>query len=107
MTRRLLCKVDEVEGDALREFDVDADTKVCVINSGGTFFACQPACPHEGVRLCEGCVDGTTLTCLEHLWQWDLRSGAPLGLAERPLAMFRIEVADDSVYLTESSTSPA
>ncbi len=100
MPRRFLCKVDEVQSDALREVSVDADTKVCVVNAGGTFFACQAACPHEGVRLCDGCVDGTTLTCLEHLWQWDLRSGAPMGLAERPLATFDVEVDGDSVYLS-------
>ena len=101
MTRRLLCKVGDVANDTLREIDVDTERKVCVINAGGTFFACQPACPHEGVRLCEGCIDGTTLTCLEHLWQWELRTGEPLGLAEAPLTVFPVDVEADSVYLRE------
>lgn len=98
MTKRFLCKVNEVQSDALKELAIDGD-KVCIINARGTFYACQAACPHEGVALCEGCVDGTTLTCLEHLWQWDLRSGAPLGLAEAPLTMFDIEIDGESVYL--------
>src|SRR5512146_2474272 len=96
MTRTYLCKVAEVETDALREFTLDGDRRVCVINAGGTLFACQATCPHEGVRLCEGCVDGSTLTCLEHLWQWDLRTGEPLGLAEAPLAMFDLEIEAES-----------
>lgn len=99
MTNRFLCKVKEVQSDALKELALDGDKKVCIINASGTFYACQAACPHEGIPLCEGCVDGTTLTCLEHLWQWDLRSGAPLGLAEAPLTMFDIEIEGESVYL--------
>jgi toluene monooxygenase system ferredoxin subunit len=101
MAKTFLCKAEEIETDALREVTLDPDKKICVINAGGTFFACQAYCPHEGVRLCEGCVDGTTLTCLEHLWQWDLRTGDPQGLAEKPLPMFDIEVEADAIYLKE------
>jgi toluene monooxygenase system ferredoxin subunit len=101
MAKHFLCRLDEVATDALREVNFGGDRKVCVINAAGTFYACQSACPHEGIRLCEGCVDGTTLTCLEHLWQWDLNDGSPLGLAEKPLAMFKVETEDDSLFLTD------
>jgi len=101
MARTFVCKVHDVEADSLREFEPRPGHKVCVIHSGETFFACQPTCPHEGVPLCEGCVDATTLTCLEHLWQWDLRTGAPLGLAERPLTTFAVEIEGESIYLGE------
>jgi toluene monooxygenase system ferredoxin subunit len=43
----------------------------------------QAICPHQEVALCEGLFDGTVLTCHQHLWQWDIRSGAPMGIAER------------------------
>jgi toluene monooxygenase system ferredoxin subunit len=99
MVRRFLCNRNEVPFDALREISLEGDEKVCVINAGGMFFACQPTCPHEGVRLCEGCVEGTTLTCLEHLWQWDLRDGSPVGLAEKRLGIRKLELDGDGVYL--------
>jgi toluene monooxygenase system ferredoxin subunit len=102
MTKRFVCKVGDVQPDALREFDLDAGGKVCLVNAGGTLFACQATCPHEGVRLCEGCVDDSTLTCLEHLWQWDLRTGEPCGLAEAPLTMFELEIEGDDVYVKSS-----
>ena len=35
--------------------------------------------------LCEGLLNGSTLTCHMHLWQWDIRTGAPFGIAEAPL----------------------
>lgn len=103
MAKHRVCKVGDIGNDALEEFDVGAGEKVCVVNAGGSLFACQATCPHEGIRLCEGCVDGTTLTCLEHLWQWDLQTGAPLGLAEAPLTMFAVEIDGDDVYVTSET----
>ena len=101
MTRRLLCKTGDVPIDTVKEFSVDADRAVCVVNAGGSFFACQPTCPHEGVRLCDGCVTDTTLTCLEHLWQWDLATGEPRGLAEASLTTYPVRVDGESVYLDD------
>jgi toluene monooxygenase system ferredoxin subunit len=101
MAKTLLCRVSDVPTDCIKELALDEARRVCVINAGGTFYACQAACPHEGFALCDGCVDGTTLTCLEHLWQWELSSGAPLGLAESPLTTFAVEVEGESVYLKD------
>jgi len=101
MAKTLLCRVGDVPSDGLKEIALEGGRKVCVINAGGRFHACQATCPHEGVALSEGCVDGTTLTCLEHLWQWDLPSGAPQGLAEAALPIFSVEVEGESVYLLD------
>jgi toluene monooxygenase system ferredoxin subunit len=97
MDRKPLCRSADVAVNTIKQFD-----KVCVINAGDRFFACQAACPHQGVALCDGVFDGDVLTCLEHLWQWSLRSGGePRGLAERPLEMYQLEVEGDAVYLTD------
>jgi toluene monooxygenase system ferredoxin subunit len=99
VARTFLCKLGDVEPDTVKQVALAGDQSICVINAGGDFYACQARCPHQGVALAEGCVDGTTLICLEHLWQWDIRSGEPSGLAEKPLAMFPIEIDGDSVFL--------
>jgi toluene monooxygenase system ferredoxin subunit len=101
MAKTFLCRVAEVPAGALREVVLGPEKKVCVINAHDAFFACQAHCPHQGAALCQGALDGTTLTCLDHLWQWDLRSGAPLGLAEDPLPMLQVEVDGDSLYLKD------
>ena len=90
-----ICKTGDVPVNGIRQFD-----KICVVNAGDRFFACQAYCPHEGVALCEGVFDGEVLTCLEHLWQWSLRDGGePLGLAEKQLEMHEVDVVGDSVFL--------
>ena len=99
MAREAICKTGDVAPNAIRQFEAGGG-KVCVLNAGDRFFACQASCPHEGTALCEGIFDGDVLTCLEHLWQWSLRdAGAPRGLAERALQMFDVEVEGDVVYV--------
>ncbi len=101
MARKFVCKLADVEPDSLKQVELGEDRKLCVINAGGEFFACQAYCPHQGIPLCEGVLDGTTLTCLEHLWQWDLRSGESTGLAEESLKMVPVTTDSDSLFVEE------
>jgi len=97
--RIAICKVSDVPENGIKQFDADGKS-LCVLNGGQRYFACEAACPHEKVPLCEGVFDGESLTCVEHLWQWSLvDGGTPQGLAERPLQMYPVEVVGDTVYL--------
>ena len=94
-----ICKAEDVPVNGLKQFEVQGKA-VCIVNAGDRFFACQAACPHQGVALCEGVFDGEVLTCLEHLWQWSLREGgAPRGLAEKPLELYPLEQDGDALFL--------
>jgi toluene monooxygenase system ferredoxin subunit len=99
----MVCRVEEVPAGALKEVEVESGLKVLVANAGGDFYACQAICPHQEVPLCEGLFDGEVLTCHMHLWQWDIRTGAPQGLAESPLQLFDITVEDGAIYLAPPS----
>ena len=100
MSRAPICSIADIPLNTVKEFETAGGKKICLINAGDRFFACQAACPHEGIPLCEGIFDGDVLTCLEHLWQWSLREGGtPHGLAEAPLPMYAVEVEGDAVYV--------
>jgi toluene monooxygenase system ferredoxin subunit len=107
--RKAICSTADIPPNGIRQFDAGAGKTICVINAGERFFACQSRCPHEGVALCDGVFDGEVLTCLEHLWQWNLPAGGePRGLAERPLKMFPVEVEAGTLYVsvdTEEQTA--
>ena len=68
-------------------------------SSNGDYFGYQAQCPHQDVALCEGLYDGSVLTCHMHLWQWDIRTGAPIGIAEAPLQGYPISVEGDAIVL--------
>lgn len=73
--------------------------EILVLNGGGTYFACQAVCPHLDTPLEEGMFDGETLTCHQHLWQWDIGSGDPKGLAEAALACYRTKNDNGELYI--------
>jgi toluene monooxygenase system ferredoxin subunit len=88
----------DVPANGMKEFKVDG-VNVLVVNAGDAFFAYQALCPHEAVALEQGIHDGSVLTCLEHLWQFDIRTGAPLGDAEVGLKGYRLKEERGELYV--------
>ena len=105
MAKRMVCRVADVPENSLKECQVEGGLKLVVANAAGEFVGFQAMCPHQDVPLCEGLFDGATLTCHMHLWQWDVRSGAPLGIAEAPLQRYPIEREGDALYLGAESSA--
>jgi len=99
MTRKLICKIAEIPANGLKECEAEGGLKLLVANSGNEYFAVQAMCPHQDVALCEGLFDGSVLTCHQHLWQWDIRTGAPMGLAEAPLERYDVTVEGDAIFV--------
>ena len=97
-TWKRVCRVDEVAENGIKQFTVEG-TDIVVVHAGEEMFAFQALCPHEAVSLAEGIHDGCVLTCLEHLWQFDLRSGAPLGDATAGLTGYPLRREADEVYV--------
>ena len=97
MSKIRICKASDVPAAGMKCYDTAEGRKVLILNSGESFHAYQGLCPHQDVCLDEGFFDGSTLTCHQHLWQWDVKTGEPLGLAEAPLE--RSEVAQEDGQL--------
>jgi len=98
MSKRFVCLRNQIPANGMLECEAEG-LKLLVANSGDRYFAYQAMCPHQDVPLCEGMYDGSVLTCHQHLWQWDIRTGAAIGLAEAPLESFSVEVEGDSIYV--------
>ena len=105
MGKRLVCQVADVPPNGLKECETEDGMKLVVANAGGEFYGFQASCPHQEVPLCEGLFDGSTLTCHMHLWQWDVRTGEPRGIAEAPLQRYPIARDGDALYLGGESSA--
>jgi len=99
MTRKLVCQTADIPSNGMKECEAEGGLKLLVANSGDDYFAYQAVCPHQEVSLCEGLYDGCVLTCHQHLWQWDIRTGAPIGLAEAPLEYYEVKVDDGRIFI--------
>jgi toluene monooxygenase system ferredoxin subunit len=87
----------------MKAFEAEVGLKVLVANSADAYYAYQAMCPHMEVALEEGFYDGAVITCHQHLWQWDVRTGAPLGLAEAALQRYEVTEEDGALYVVPFS----
>ncbi|MCE2391688.1 MAG: Rieske 2Fe-2S domain-containing protein [Proteobacteria bacterium] len=66
----------------------------------GEIFAMEDLCPHAGYPLHEGDLDGPVVTCPQHLWQFDVRTGMHPGESDGwPIPCFPIRVVDGEVWI--------
>jgi toluene monooxygenase system ferredoxin subunit len=94
-----VCDRGAVAPGAMKQFDLEGGPSVLIVNAEGQLYAYQAYCPHEAVKLEEGVCDGTVLTCLEHMWQFDLRTGAPLGDAQEGLKAYPLKREEDALFV--------
>jgi toluene monooxygenase system ferredoxin subunit len=86
--------VDDLEVGDRKEIPLSDGKLVLVMRSETGLHASCADCPHQDTPLAEGIFAGTTLTCPLHLWQWDVTTGEPLGIAELPLEIFQLKQED-------------
>lgn len=91
--------VDELESGQAKLIEIEGN-EIALINSGGEYYAIDNECSHIGGPLCEGEIDGSTVTCPWHGAQFDLKSGTPLSPpAEGSLMTYKVYVDGDSIKI--------
>ena len=99
MTKNKVCLTSDVPDNGLYECTAAGGLKLLIANSGSAYYAVQATCPHQEVALCEGLFDGEVLTCHQHLWQWDIKTGAAMGLAEAPIERYDVSIEDGAIFV--------
>jgi len=98
--RRLLAADDLWSGELV---GVDGGgCRVLLARVGGRIVAYRDRCPHQGVRLSEGSLSGSTLTCRAHQFQFDLETGRCKNPRELRLDPLAVELVDGFIVLSES-----
>lgn len=94
-----VAKTDQIPAGGLAAFDVRG-TSIAVANVGGTFYAFGDTCTHEQCSLAEGDLAGTTVTCMCHGAEFDVRSGKVLAPpAPLPVSVYRTRVEGDALQI--------
>ena len=71
---RSVGRVEDIPPGTIRAVEVD-DQEIAIANVDGEFFATQQHCLHLQGPLAEGWLEGKTLSCPWHGWQYDVRTG--------------------------------
>ncbi len=82
-------KVIEVGGKTLALCNVD-----------GKFYALDNTCLHRGGPIGEGAIDGTTVTCPLHGWQYDITTGQSTMNPDAKLTCYETKVEGDDVLVS-------
>jgi len=98
MSWKKVCAVADLALDTPTVLEVDG-VQVLFLRTGESVSAMPPLCPHMKEPLSNGICDGHTLTCLKHLWQWDIETGESTGEAEKDLCLYPLRVTDGIVQL--------
>jgi NAD(P)H-dependent nitrite reductase small subunit len=69
-----VARVSDVAPGTGRTVVVDR-REIALFNVGGTFYALDNTCPHQGGPLAEGWIEGATVTCPWHAWCFKLADG--------------------------------
>jgi len=74
-----------------------AGKKLVLLNVDGEIRAFEDRCPHLSSRLSEGDIDGRTLTCAAHLWEFDAVTGEGTNPGNSQLKVFETRMADGNI----------
>lgn len=95
----IAAKTDQIPENGLVAVDVRG-IPIAVANVGGVFYAFEDTCTHRQCSLAEGDLAGTTVTCMCHGAEFDVRTGQVLAPpAPLPVKVFRTKVDGGSLLI--------
>lgn len=93
-----IAAIDEVPAGSAGEFVVE-DQVIALFHVDQQYYAMDGVCPHAGGPLGEGTLNGTTVTCPWHGWQFDVTSGKHCLNERLRHPTFPVIVEDDGIYI--------
>jgi toluene monooxygenase system ferredoxin subunit len=86
------------EGD-MTAVSVDGES-VLLVNVDGSVRAYANQCPHQASALDQGDLDGETLTCATHLWEFNALTGRGINPNDAALKSYGCQIGDDgTIYV--------
>jgi nitrite reductase (NADH) small subunit len=73
--------------------------QIALFNVGGKLYAIDNTCKHRGGPLAEGEIDGTTVICPWHGWEYDITTGANLDDASVKLGCYPLKTDGDDILI--------
>jgi 3-phenylpropionate/trans-cinnamate dioxygenase ferredoxin subunit len=98
MMERALGAAADIPPGREKSFNVDG-SEILVCNVGGTFYAIDDVCTHDGGPLDQGMLEGYCAICPRHGATFDVRTGAATLPAVIPVATYTIVERDGTLYV--------
>ena len=76
-----------------------AGKKIALFNVGGKFYAIDNECKHRKGPLGEGTLDGATVTCPWHGWEYDVTTGTSLDDENVKVGCYSVKLEGDDIFI--------
>ena len=93
-----VAKVNEMPAGTCREFHANGKL-IALFNVNGQFYATDNTCLHRGGPLGQGVLDGTTVTCPWHGWQYNVTTGETVFNEQMKVETFEVKVEGDDIIV--------
>jgi nitrite reductase/ring-hydroxylating ferredoxin subunit len=97
----VVCQEQELSEGAVKSIRILART-IAVIRINGELYGLEADCKHMRASIARGKIEGLTITCPGHGWQYDIKSGACLNEPWAKLKTFPVIVERGQVYVEVS-----
>jgi nitrite reductase (NADH) small subunit len=98
MPRVQVATLDQLSSGQLTEVSVGAST-YAVGNDGGKFFCFDGICPHAGGPLGQGALQGDTIICPWHGWEFNCLTGVNSEDEDVILDQFPVVIENNTVFI--------
>lgn len=96
---RRVIQVDDPASPRGLKGESGQNLSIGVFHHQGQWYALQNSCLHRGGPVCTGTLEGNTLTCPWHGYQYDVTNGQLLLDSSAKLPMYAVEVREGQVYV--------
>ena len=94
-----VARLNEIPTDRGLRVEIDG-VGVGLYRVGDAIHAMEDVCPHAGLPLTDGTLEGCVITCRAHGWPFDVRTGFDPDDADGfPIPCFAVELREDEVFV--------
>lgn len=99
MTRRIEIPASQVPTSDTRSSLQIEGKGLALFNVGGTLYAIDDSCPHQGASLLGSNLQGRTIQCRAHGLRFDLATGCMPNVSNFGVATYPVEISDGKTFL--------
>ena len=98
-----VAKISEIPEQGRKLVEID-DRLVVVFQAGGSFYAIDDVCTHDGGPLGDGVLEGFAVACPRHGAKFDIRDGRALSMpAIKPTKAHEVKVDGENILVRLSA----
>jgi toluene monooxygenase system ferredoxin subunit len=101
-----VCDFEDLWQGEMAAHEVERTKFLLVHTDSGILRAVQMMCPHQKFPMSDGALEGDVLTCMKHLWRFNVVTGRGVNPRDTEIALYPVKVEDGKIYVSVAGIAP-